>query len=172
MRVEQRGRVTRACAAANRGAGGAGEQAEAIWYFQGGGLGGISQGQGQQGGGRRRRAVDRGVREGPQGEPLQALEPDVLGELLPTASSDGRDTEAGRARGPCPRCAHRGGQDRSDGREDVPGAEGGAYLPPRLLRVPTGAVGAASGGGLPGAMLEAGLGHRPGHHSVVRYYGA
>src|SRR5450759_3185778 len=82
MRAEQRGRITLACWRGNRWSEGAGEQAEAVCDREGGGLEGISQGQGQQRGRWGRRGVDRGVREGPQGEPLQALESDVLGELV------------------------------------------------------------------------------------------
>src|SRR5262252_3733569 len=128
MRAERRGRVALVCWRVNRRSGGAGEQTEAetVRHLEGGGLGGIPEGQGEQGSGRCRRGVDRGVREEPQGEPLQALESDVLGELLPTAGPNGGDTQARRTRGPDSWRAHGGGQDRPDGREDVPGAEGGA----------------------------------------------
>ena len=75
------------------------------------------------------------------GEPVQALESAVVGELLPAAGARGGDTEAGRqlegARG-----ADRRGQDRPDGRALVPGARGGAGVPPGLLRVSAGALGA------------------------------
>src|SRR5450759_673904 len=154
MRAEHRGRITLACWRVNRWSEGAGEQAEAVCNREGGGLGGISQGQGQQRGRWGRRGIDRGVREGPQGEPLQALESDVLGELFPTPGPEGGDPEAGRAGSPDPRGAHRGRQDRSNGRKNVLRAHGGTAVPPGLVRIPAGAIGAAGGGALPGAVLE------------------
>ena len=50
-------------------------------------VGGLREGQGQSGGCGCRRGVDRRVREGSEREPLQALESDVLGELLPAAGA-------------------------------------------------------------------------------------
>lgn len=43
-----------------------------------------------------------------EGEPLQALESDVLGNVLPAAGACGGDTKGRRKRGPCARRAHRG----------------------------------------------------------------
>src|SRR5215472_1061794 len=154
MRVEPRGRATRTRAAVNRQAERAGERVEALRDPEGGREGGVPEGQSQQGGAGSRRGVDQGVREEPGREPLQALESDVLGELLPAAGPSGRDTKTGRARGSGPGGAHRGRQDRSDGREAVPGAGSGANLPRELIWVPAGAVGAGRGRGLPGAVLE------------------
>ena len=81
-----KGRVTRVCLAANR-EGGAGERTEAIRDFQAPGVDCLLEGEGQQVGSRCRRGVDPGVREQPQGEPLQALESAVLGELLSAAGA-------------------------------------------------------------------------------------
>src|SRR5919109_2528022 len=99
MRVERRGRVVRARLAVNHcwwEEPGERAEAEAVCDLQAGRLGGLVEGQGQQGRGRRRRAVASGVREGPEEEPLQALESAVVGELFPAAGARGRDTEAGR----------------------------------------------------------------------------
>src|SRR5918995_399993 len=99
MRVERRGRVVRARSAVNRRwreEPGERAEAEAVCDLQAGGLGGLVEGQGQQGRGRRGRTVAFRVREGPRGEPLQALEPALVGELLPAAGARGGDTEAGR----------------------------------------------------------------------------
>ena len=59
-----------------------------------------------------------------------------------------------------PRSAHCGGPNRPDGRAPVPGAEGGTAVSPRLVRLSTRAIGAASSGSLPRAVLEKGLGDR------------
>jgi hypothetical protein len=170
MRVERRGRVVRARSAVNHRRWeepGERAEAEAVCDLQAGRLGGLVKGQGQQGRGRRRRAVACGVRAGPEGEPLQALESALVGELLPAASARGRDTEAGRrledARG-----ADRRGQDRPDGRGRAPGVGGGASLPPRLLWLPAGPLGARRGRGLSGALLATGLGPGPGPEVVFR----
>src|SRR6266508_3085473 len=64
--------------------------------------------------------IDRRVRAGPEGEPLQALESDVIGELFPSAGAGSRNTEKARARrGQSPRRAHRSRPHRSDGRAPV-----------------------------------------------------
>ncbi len=104
---------------------------------------------------------------GPFGEPFQALESALVGELLPAAGACGRDTEARRqlegSRG-----ADRRGQGRADGRVRVPGAWGGASFSPRLLWVSAGPLGAGRGWGLPGALLASGLGSRFGPEVVFR----
>jgi hypothetical protein len=46
--------------------------------------------------GRGRRTVDCGLRKGPEREPVQDLESDVVGQLLSTAGADGEDTESKR----------------------------------------------------------------------------
>src|SRR5438128_10941802 len=101
MRAERRGRVILACWAANRDlVGGAGERAEAggqaVCCVEAAGLGGVAEGEGQSGSGGCRRAVDPGVRGEPHGEPLQALESALLGELHAAAGEGGRDTETQR----------------------------------------------------------------------------
>jgi hypothetical protein len=108
MRVERRGRVARAGSAVNQhGWEEPGERAEAagqaVSDLQMGGLGGVSEGQGQPGRGRGGRAVDHRVRAGPQGEPVQALESAVVGQLLPATGEGRGDPQAGRQRGAGPR---------------------------------------------------------------------
>src|SRR6266540_2377230 len=110
MRVERRERIIRACSAVNRAcAGGAGErveaEGEAVCDFRAAGLGGVAEGEGQRGGCGCRRGIDPGVRGEPCGEPLQALESALLGELPAAAGQGGRDTEEGRAWGNSPRRA-------------------------------------------------------------------
>ena len=119
--------------------------AEVVRDLQAGGLGGVPEGQGQQGRGGRRRRVDRAVRAGPEGEPVQAVESDVVGELFPAAGAGGGDTEAGRQGVRVlgvPTVADRIAQTVA---AMVPGAGGGAGVPPRLLRLSAGAVGAGCG---------------------------
>lgn len=126
--MERRERVTRAWSAVNRSAGGADghAEAEAVRDFQGGGLASLPEGESQSGSRRRRWAVDRGVRRRPEEEPVQALESDVLGELLSTAGADGGDTEAGWTGDQSARRAHRGRPNRPDGCGAVHRAGGGA----------------------------------------------
>src|SRR6266542_1212492 len=134
MRAERRGRVILACSAVNRDlVGGAGERAEAggqaVCCFEAAGLGGVAEGEGQSGGCGCRRGVDPGVRGEPDGEPLQALEPALLGELHAAAREGGRDTETQR-RVEGARHAHGRRQGRADGRAPVFGAGGGAVFHP------------------------------------------
>ena len=68
-----------------------------------------------------------------------------LGVLLPAAGAGGGDTEAAWRWGPDARGADGRGQDRPDGGGDAAGGEGRADLPPGLLRLPAGAVGAGRG---------------------------
>src|SRR5215211_2524807 len=110
MRVERRGRVARAGLAVNQhGWEEPGERAEAagqaVSDLQMGGLGGVSEGQGQPGRGRGGRAVDPAVRRGPQGEPVQAVESAVVGQLCPAAGEGRGDPQAGRQGGAGPRGA-------------------------------------------------------------------
>src|SRR5713101_9763584 len=158
MRAERRGRVILAWSAANRDlVGGAGERAEAegqaVCDFEAAGLGGVAEGEGQPGSCRCRRGVDPGVRGEPDGEPLQALESALLGELHAAAREGGRDTETQwRVEGA--RRAHGRRQGRADGRAPVSGAGGGALLPSGLVRVPVPAatLGLGGGGALSGAL--------------------
>ena len=113
--------------------------------FPSGWCGRLREGQGQPGGRGCRRAVDRRVRAGPEREPLQALESDVLGDVLPAAGACGGDTE-GSGKGSGAGRAHRVGPDRPNGRAVVSGAGGGTTVPSRLLRLPAGAVRGRRGG--------------------------
>ena len=56
----------------------------------------MGESQGQQGRAGCGRGVDRGVREGSEGKPVQDLEPDVVGDLLPAAGARGGDREGAR----------------------------------------------------------------------------
>ena len=101
MRVERRGRVVRVGSAANqRGEEPVSEPKPKVKPFA------ISKRvvweayqrvKANHGAAGRGRPVDRGVRERPEREPLQALESAVLGELLPAAGAAGGDTERARA---------------------------------------------------------------------------
>jgi hypothetical protein len=166
MRAERRGRVILACWSVNRDVvvvGGAGERAEAerqaVCCFEAAGLGGVVEGEGQPGGCGCRRGVDPGVRGEPYGEPLQALESALLGELHAAAGEGGRDTETQR-RVAGAGCAHGRRQGRADGRAPVLGTRGGARLPSGLVRVPAATFGPGGGGALPGALLAIRLGDR------------
>src|SRR6516162_3754398 len=76
--------------------GGTDAGSETLRYFPTGGLGGVPGGQGEPRRGRGGRAVDRGIRDGLEGEPLQDLESDVLGELLSAAGAARGDPESQR----------------------------------------------------------------------------
>src|SRR5215212_10834922 len=153
MRAERRRRVIQVRSVVNhRRMGGAGERTEGLCYFQVGCSGGLSEGQGQSGGRWCRRGVDRAVREGPEREPLQAVESDVLGLVFPAAGSGGGDTEEGW-RGENARGAHRGGPGGPDRGAHVSGAGGGTDLPSRLLRLSAWALGVGCGGHVPATVL-------------------
>ena len=114
------------------------------------------------------RAVDRGVRDGPEGQSVQDLESDVVGQLLSAAGAGGGDTEAARRGVRDARGAHRGRPGRADGGGRAVGAEGGADVPSGFLRLSAGTVGAGRGGRVPAAVLEQRLGDRSGHPEVLR----
>ena len=87
-----------------------------------------------QGGGWGRRTVDRGVRGQPSWQPLQALEPAVLGELLPSTGATGghpqgkwRDASVGHSNG--------GRSCSTRGCPPVSGAVFGICFPRRLIRL-------------------------------------
>src|SRR6266851_1304364 len=117
-----------------------------------GGLGGVQTSKSEPGSGRGRRADDCGFREGPEREPVQDLESDVVGQLLSAAGADGEDTESkwwGKEAGHTDRV----GSDRADGSEVETGAGGGPAVPSGFLRVSTGEVGAGRSGAGAAAML-------------------
>src|SRR3954454_9008288 len=74
-----------------------------------------------------------------EGQPVQDLESDVVGDVLPAAGQGGGDLEGDRWSADARRC-DRGGPDRPDGGGHDAGAGGGTAVPPRLLRLPPGAV--------------------------------
>src|ERR1700704_1490520 len=61
---------------------------------QAGSLGSLQECEGQPGSGWRRRTIDRRLRGQPVGQPLQALESNVLRELLPPAGAARRHSES------------------------------------------------------------------------------
>src|SRR5262249_59831100 len=70
--------------------GGACGQGKAVQDSETGSLGGLQACEGQPGSGWRGWTVDCGVRGQPFGQPLQALEPAVVRDLLPSAGAAGR----------------------------------------------------------------------------------
>src|SRR5438034_3885111 len=114
----------------------------------------MDEGEREQGRTGDRRGEPGGVREGPEGQSLQGLEPDVVGRVLPAPGDGGGDTEAAWRRDPRARGALRRGQDRADRGGGPAGAGGGAGVLPGFLRVPAAPGCAGRGGGMPGALLE------------------
>src|ERR1035437_507821 len=165
--AERRGRVVRGCCSSvnrryreeSRG------RAESIWQavpdLKGRGQGRLDQGEREQGRTRGGRAVHRGLREGPERKPVQGLEPDVLGDVLPASGDGGGNTKATRRRDPRARYSLRRGQDRADRGRGPAGGSGGTGVPPGLLRVPARQVAAGRGDGMPEALLGEQLGDRP-----------
>ena len=175
MGLERRGRVVRGCVRSiNRtvvreeSRGRAESTRQAVRYFEAGGLGGVGEGQGEQGRTGSGRAVDRGVREGSEGQSVQDLESDVVGVVLPAAGACGGDPEGAWRRHQNAGCADRGRSGRADGGGRGAGGEGRADLPSGLLRVPPEAFRARRGGRVPAAVLADGLGDRSGHPEVLR----
>src|SRR5271166_6233895 len=70
-------------------------RAKAVFDPQEGGLGSLQACEGKPGSGWSGRAVDFGVRGQPIGQPLQTLEPAVIGELFSSAGEAGRHSEGG-----------------------------------------------------------------------------
>src|SRR5262245_48893040 len=79
--------------------GGACGRGKAVRDPETGGLGSFRACEGEPGSGWSGWTVDSRVRGQPCGQPLQALESDVLGELLPSAGAAGGDSESGWGRG-------------------------------------------------------------------------
>ena len=82
-------------------------------------MGGVSEGQGQQGCGRSGRGVDRRVRTGSRQEPVPDLESYVVGKLLPTSGQSGGNSQSWRDGRAGARGADRGGSGRADGGQDA-----------------------------------------------------
>ena len=76
-----------------------------------------------------------------EGQPLQDLESDELGVLLPAPGQGGRDPQAARRRGPRAGRADDRRQGRADGRGHASGGTGGPSVSPGLLWLPAGQVG-------------------------------
>src|SRR5215831_10679557 len=117
-----------------------------------GGLGSIQTSKSEPRSGRGRRAVDCGFRKGPEKEPVQDLESNVVGQLLSTAGADGENSESKRWG---KKAGHTdcGGSDCATGGEVEIGAGGGPAVPSGFLRVSTGEVGTGCSGAGTAAML-------------------
>src|SRR5664280_1295673 len=127
---------------------------QAVRYFEVGRLGGVGEGQiqeGRTGGGR---VLHRGLRSRSEQQSVQDLEQDVFGELLPATGAGGGDTEAAWRGYPNVRGTLCVGSGRSDGGSAETGREGRGDLPLGLLRLPSGAVPERRGRGLQEAVLE------------------
>src|ERR1019366_1001405 len=66
---------------------------EVVRYLEVGSVGGVSASQGQQGCTRSGWADHRRVRDGPEEQPVQGLEPDGAGGLLPSTGARGANSE-------------------------------------------------------------------------------
>src|SRR5674476_514335 len=140
---------------------------EVVRYLEVGSVGGVSASQGQQGCTGRGWADHRGDRDGPEEQSVQGLEPNGVGVLLPACGARGANSE-GRWWHQGAGCGHGRGPDRPNGGSGTTGGEGGTHVPPRLLRLPPGALRVGRGRGDPSAVLEEGLGARSGHQVVLR----
>src|SRR6266540_6556716 len=110
--------------------------------------------------------LDRGFRDRPEEQPVQGLESDVLGELLPASGAGGGNTETARRGHQGFRGAYCGRPGRPDGSSAETGGEGRNDLPSGLLRLSSGTSPGGRGRGLPAAVLETRLGGRSGHPEV------
>src|ERR1035437_4869154 len=140
---------------------------EVVRYLEVGSVGGVSESQGQQGCTGSGWADHRGGREGPEEQSVQGLEPDGVGGVLSACAACRADSESSwwhQGAG----CGHGRGPGRPNGGSGTTGGEGGADVPPRLLRLPPGAFRVGRGRGDPTAVLEEGLGARSGHQVVLR----
>src|SRR4029077_18632867 len=105
----------------------------------------------------------------PFGQPLQALEPAVVRELLSSASAAGRYSKGEWGDGTVGRC-DRWWPPRSGGPPTLSGADRGAGVSFRLLRLPTRQIcdrGRARGSG---ALLALRLGARSRHQGFLRQH--
>ena len=124
-------------------------------------VGGVAEGQGEWRSGRGRRRHDRAVRGGPLGEPLSAVESDVVGVVFPRAGPGSGDTQEGQEgwdQGARHTECRRSG--RASGGGGGVGAQRGAGVPRGLLRLSSRALARGRGRGLPGAVFQEGLGCR------------
>src|ERR1700731_4515347 len=117
-----------------------------------GGLGGVQTSKSEPRSGRGRRADDCGLRKGPEREPVQDLESDVVGQLFSAAGADGENTESKRWGEKTGR-TDRVGSDCATGGEVETGAGGGPAVPSGFLRISSGEVGAGCSGAGAAAML-------------------
>src|SRR5262245_57047546 len=93
MGPERRGCIVQPWPLANQLPGGARGQGKAVLDREARGLGSLQACEDQPGSGWSGWAVDCGLRGQPRGQPLQALESDVLGELLSSTGAAGRHSE-------------------------------------------------------------------------------
>src|SRR5438094_2808040 len=148
--------------------GGAGERSETVRDLQAGGVEGLSTRQVERWSGRRRCRVDRSLRAGSEGKPLSTLESHGVRDVLPAAGTRGDHPQAGWGRAEAGH-SDGSGSDRPDGRETGAGADGGAAVPPRLVRLPTAEV--CGRGRRPGTatVLAVRLGCGPRHPCLLRH---
>src|ERR1019366_4334885 len=66
---------------------------QVVRHLQGGGVGGLGEGERESGRSRGGRRVGGGVREGSEEQPLQDLESDELRHVFPAGGESGRDPE-------------------------------------------------------------------------------
>src|SRR6267154_804649 len=132
--------------------GGARGRGKAVQDPEAGGLGGLQACEGQPGSGWRGWTVDCGVRGQPIGQPLQALEPTIVRELLSSAGAAGRYSEGRRWYAPVGHPDGRGSH-RSGGRPSVPGAVPGSGVSRRHVRLQARSVGDRCRAPSPSALL-------------------
>ena len=135
MGLERRGCVVQPEAMGQLATGGARGQGKAVRDPQTGSLGSLQACEGQPGSGWSRRTVDSEIRGQPFGQPLQALESNVVRELLSSAGAAGRyseggwwDAAVGHSNGRRSRCP--------GGGPSVSGADFGAGVSSGLLWLP------------------------------------
>src|SRR4051812_8098785 len=115
---------------------------EAVRDLQAGRGGGVCEGQEQEGSGWGRRGHGRAVRAGGEEQPVQAVEPDVVGKLLSRPGAVGGDPQEWGSGDEGPRSAYRSRSNSADGGGGLSGAVGGTGVSPGLLRLPAGPLAA------------------------------
>lgn len=134
MGAERRGAPIPGWPMTNR-EGGANGHTQTVPDTQAVGPGRLAPGEGESWRSRGRRPEYCDVRGRPGEQPVQDLEPHVVGKLLPPTRKGGGNTEeSGRVQNP--RGAHCSRPRGPNGREANPGAHRGTRVPPGLLRLP------------------------------------
>ena len=131
-------------------------------------LRGVGEGPGQQRGAGRGRREHRRVRRQGEEQPLQAVEPDVLGQLPAGAGAGGPHTKGAWGGGQDARRAEHGRPGGPDRGGDAAGRDAGADLPPGQLRLSSWAFRPRRAGRDAQALLESGLDTGPRHPRLLR----